>query len=347
MTMFRLSWKIRISLFFFRTRQPKSKLHYLRTEIFLELIGEGIVKKQTKFLIALLSGLLPILLLSFMARVSAESQPPTFPELDQQIEPPLHENNQSNINILYSQLATTGSGAGSQVWDNFPTYSTYVTDDFVVPLGSTWVITGVSVVGQSYISDFTPVNIDVGFFSDNSGMPSSQPTTASMNPDLNFTDDAPPYDVIVDSEQNSFKVALETPLEISACNGDVTVWLSVAPDQLFDSTGTRAQWLWNSNNGSVVPIRGYEFHLNNPGGSFGYPNGWNPISQLNSSGNQIDLAFALMGIEDTNTCEPLSVELTTASSVPNPQLATLFISIFIVLLGLATTLIHRERSPVL
>lgn len=99
---------------------------------------------------------------------SGPIEPPSFPA--------------ALVGVLYSQLDNaSGNGAPAQDFEAaFDTYDNEAADDFVVPTGQTWSISGVNVVGT--IGNRAALQfVRVWFYSDNAGFPAAAATCTYTN----------------------------------------------------------------------------------------------------------------------------------------------------------------------
>ncbi len=145
----------------------------------------------------------------------------------------------THADILYSQpYDGVSPGAPSQVFPDYPTYSTKSFDDVTVG-GGGWLVQGVTIYGQEQGDPSQNVAVDLQF--------ASSP---------NFNDPSPVYTGTEDSSGNlNF-----TGLNISLAPGTywITAWV-VRPE-----LPTGGQWFWSMTDAGSP--NGSEFYIQNPGG---------------------------------------------------------------------------------
>lgn len=182
------------------------------------------------------------------------------------------------VNQPYDSVS---AGAPSQVFADYPSYSTKVFDDFTVPVGQTWTITNATIFGLEggQPSQNQSVNLAI--------------TSAANFSAPNIGNGGNPY---LGSETNqNLLFSLGGGLTLTAGTYWITAWV-VRPE--LNSGG---QWFW------LETTHGHDsqwiFH--NPGGGFGY--GTNPIPGTDIPGSAPHLAFQLVGTTSfTAVPEPAS-----------------------------------------
>lgn len=170
---------------------------------------------------------------------------------------------------LWDQSANLGGGVVAQDFTDFPNYTTYEFDDFVVgPAG--WNVTRVTIYG-----------VENG----NSAL------TQSLH--LRILD-APNANAAVIASVSVSPAAGHGPNLVFG-NGVATLftltggtyWISAWVERPFGGGG--GQWFWARNGSS----NGSEHYLHNPGGGFGY--GTNPVLGSVVFGSPSDLGFTIEG----------------------------------------------------
>ncbi|MGA9396740.1 MAG: hypothetical protein WBV22_00655 [Anaerolineaceae bacterium] len=168
--------------------------------------------------------------------------------------------------ILWDQLNLSSNYSVSQdfnpSWDN---WDVYAADDW--NNDQTWVIKKISAQG-GWTIDVNLLNasaIHWFIYSDNAGDPAGVP--GDMNEFWSIS--LPPTDpqiVLGGDNQHNVILNLTTPINLPPG----TWWLIIFPSLNYDNYG---QWGWS---GTLNAVWGQKGHLNNPGGGFGLPSGWNP-----------------------------------------------------------------------
>ena len=148
--------------------------------------------------------------------------------------------------ILYDQMdnpAPTPGGVTSQDFEtaNDP-FDSFAADDFVVPGGETWSITGVDVAGE-YSTGGPAASFNVFFYADSATLPGTLVATRLANPYSNGANAV---------------ITLTSPVILTPG----TYWVSVQARQDFTPAG---QWFWD--NRTVISNSGAAWQ--NPGGGFG------------------------------------------------------------------------------
>jgi hypothetical protein len=168
--------------------------------------------------------------------------------------------------VLYGQDPSADSTtATSQTITDFPTFSAYQFDDFVVP-DAGWTVTKVTIPG-----------VEQGDPSFNTAVKLAITTVAD------FTQVTTTYDGVEDAMGN----LVFDGLNINLAAG--TYWISAWVERSFADGG---QWFWlraNEDSGVV----GSEEYFHNPGGDYGY--GTDPIPGSMVYGIPGDLAFTIEG----------------------------------------------------
>ncbi len=182
--------------------------------------------------------------------------------------------------ILYNQpYDGVSSGAPSQVFPDYPTYSTKSLDDVTVGNGG-WIVQGVTIYGQDQGDPTQNVAVDFQF--------ASSP---------NFNDPSPVYSGTEDASGNLDFTGLNITLNPG------TYWIAawvVRPE-----LPTGGQWFWSMTD--VGNPNGSEFYIQNPGGGLtaGDSSAMPGSSVLGTPPS--DLAFTITG--QSLVPEPSSVVL--------------------------------------
>jgi hypothetical protein len=146
--------------------------------------------------------------------------------------------------VLYDQYNSASTIASlSSTFTDFPTFSSDLADDFVVPAGQTWDVQSVDADGV-YFNGAGPANsFNVFFYADNAGLPGSQVYSALNQPFL-----------VVGT---TFTVNLPTAAMLTGG----TYWVEVQANMTFDPNG---EWGWTDR--TVQSNQGAAWQ--NPGGGF-------------------------------------------------------------------------------
>ncbi len=174
----------------------------------------------------------------------------------------------ASANILWDQSANLGVGTVAQDFPDFPNYTTYEFDDFVVSAPG-WFVTQVTIYGAEQGNAGLTTTLELRILD----APSANANViASVSiPGAGHSADL----VFGDGSSTLFTL---TP---------GTYWISAWVVRPFGGGG--GQWYWRrnaSNNGS-------EHYFHNPGGGFGY--GTNPIPGTTVFGSPSDLGFTIVG----------------------------------------------------
>jgi hypothetical protein len=176
---------------------------------------------------------------------------------------------QSMAAVLYDQNDNDSGGAvSSQNFESaYDLYDNMAADDFVVPAGSKWAVSEVSVTGQYTVGPAASVHIT--FYKNKKGLP--QKVVADY-PAVKCADTA-----------GSFVCSLKSPAKLKPGK----YWISV---QVNMDYATGGQWYWE-----VRSVQsGYEGAWQNPGDGFG--TGCTTWGGLGACiGNGPDLMFSLKG----------------------------------------------------
>src|SRR6266540_3529690 len=149
--------------------------------------------------------------------------------------------------VLYSQYdnQSTGDLTSQDFESGMDIYDGQLADDFVVPVGQTWRITGVDVDGE-YSTSGPPASMNVFFYRNGGGLPGTVFATRLAN---SFSGGTNPGD---------FVITLTSPVTFSPG----TYWISVQARMDFSSGG---QWYWRLRTVQSNSADAWE----NPGNGFG------------------------------------------------------------------------------
>ena len=180
----------------------------------------------------------------------------------------------SPTDVLYDQMdspASVPGGVTSQDFETaFDTFDSFAADDFVVPAGQSWDISGVDVAGE-YNGAGPAASFNVFFYANAAGnVPGTLVASRLANP---FTNAA------------NASITLTSPVSLSAG----TYWVSV---QARQDIGTAGQWFWDNRTASSNQGAAWQ----NPGGGFsGTCHSWTRKMTCLPTQNGPDQLFRLLG----------------------------------------------------
>ncbi len=158
--------------------------------------------------------------------------------------------------VLYDQTDNdSGSGVGSQNFEaGSDAFDDEAADDFVVPVGETWIVSQVNVNGQYFncASCGPAASVNVTFYSDSSGLPGAAVAGGTYT------------NVPIGTDTNgSFTIPLPSSLILASG----TYWVSVQANLDFAAGG---QWAWEDRTVTSNSDAAWQ----NPGGGFGVCPTW-------------------------------------------------------------------------
>ena len=152
--------------------------------------------------------------------------------------------------VLYDQYDNAGGAATlSGTFDDFPTFSADLADDFVVPAGQTWNVQSIDADGTYFNGTGPAFDWNVFIYTDNGGIPGTQIYSTLNQP--------------VTVNGTTFTVNL-TPAAVLA-NGNY--WIEIQPNMDF---ATQGEWGWSDR--TVLSF--FPAAWQNPGGGFGVCPTW-------------------------------------------------------------------------
>lgn len=229
--------------------------------------------------------------------------------------------NHVQADVLWDQpISEVNTGAYiDQVFPDYPTYTSFIADDFVNNI--TWNISKIFVPGSGwngFSSLLSATSLNFAIYSDLSGIPSGTPPTGwQWNISLDPSDAQIALDYGTDGFLSNVTLNLTTALNLSAGHW----WLLFWPDMSFSSSGEYGRQASDTTNG-------YTAQFINPGGGFGYGSDWQDWNIIGMQ--QTDVAFRLEGTLGENN-----------NVVPEPSTALL---IGMGLLAGAALARRRERK---
>lgn len=202
---------------------------------------------------------------------------------------------------LYAQPVTgVGGGFASQTFSDFAEFDCQSFDDFTVPAGPGWNVSGFRAVGRYTLFSVLPDNYRFEIYADDG---SGAPTCGA--PVFSLTVPGGTFGIIDQAGDITYATGA-TILSLAAG----TYWLSVAVEMDF---GSRGQWLWRPH--ATPHVAGSAMHFDNPGGGFGQL----PCSSISDS----DLAFCVLGASDTPQC-PGSLYDQSSNNTGSSQASQIF-----------------------
>lgn len=188
---------------------------------------------------------------------------------------------------LYDQNIGDGTyGFFSQTLSSYPQYDEYLADDFKVPAGHTWKVKEVDVTGFYYIEYGPAFSVNVLFWKHEGGLPVTKAKVEcdSVTPSAGL-------------DTGSFQVALPKSCKVKLKGGGTgaTYWVTVQAN--MQGPFTSGDWAWQSN----------DTVANNVAAGWWY-NGsplvfqrcqWSWGSMTTCTGSTVDLAFALLGKDES------------------------------------------------
>ena len=180
--------------------------------------------------------------------------------------------------VLYDQYDHAATSvSGSQNFEaNLDPFDDELADDFVVPDGVGWDVSGVEVQGAYFHGPGPATTVNVSVYANASDLPG---TLLESRPNQAFTGDP------------SFAVALDSPIGL----GGGRYWLSVQANQSFDTGG---QWGWADRTQQSNGASAWQ----NPGGGQGFGcTSWGNRGSCIGSAESPDQVFRLTGTVGTSS----------------------------------------------
>ncbi len=152
--------------------------------------------------------------------------------------------------VLYDQYNNAGgTGTLSATFDDFPTFSADLADDFVVPAGETWNVESIDADGVYFNGTGPATDWNVFIYADNAGLPGMQVFSATNQP--------------VTVVGTTFTVTLPTAAVLTAG----TYWVEIQANMDF---ATQGEWGWSDR----TVQSGNSAAWQNTGGGFGVCPSW-------------------------------------------------------------------------
>src|SRR6266545_5125696 len=164
--------------------------------------------------------------------------------------------------VLYDQYNNASANASlSATFTDFPTFSSDLADDFVVPGGQTWNVESIDADGVYFNGPGPATNWNVFVYADSAGFPGAQVFSATNIP--------------ISQVGTTFTANL-APAAVLAAG---TYWIEIQANMTF---GTQGEWGWTDR--TVQANNGAAFR--NPGGAFGCGTAWvrKPVCVPTTSG---------------------------------------------------------------
>src|SRR6266487_5720509 len=182
--------------------------------------------------------------------------------------------------VLYDQYDNASSVASlSSTFTDFPTFSSDLADDFVVPGGQTWNVQSIDADGVYFNGPGPAASFNVFFYANSGSLPGAQVFSATNQP---FTQSG-----------STFTVNLPSPAILTAG----TYWVEIQANMTFNPNG---EWGWTdrtvqSNNPAA---------WQNPGGGFGMCPTWTVKTVCIPTAGGPDQVYRLNGTTVGGTPSP-------------------------------------------
>ena len=199
--------------------------------------------------------------------------------------------------VLYDQYNNLGANATlSATFTDFPTFSSDLADDFIVPSGQTWSIQSIDADGV-YFNGMGPANSwNVFIYADAGGMPGAVLFSVS--------------NTTVTQINTTYTVNL-SPAACPLPTGHY--WVEIQANMTFNPNG---EWGWTDR----IVQSGSPAQWQNPGGGFGMCPTWmakQAVCVTGASGP--DQVFRLNGILNPASCGPTPTPTATPTPTPTPS----------------------------
>ena len=203
--------------------------------------------------------------------------------------------------ILWDQpLSATNLGAYvSQDFPDYPTYSSYLADDFVVPAGG-WQISAIFVPGNGWNGFATILNatmLHFEIYADAAGLPAGYPGGAAPVWSLAAAPTDAQFTITAGSGGLPSNVLVTPTVQPTLTPG--TYWLLFYPTMTFSPAGQYGRQVADTTSGAAVQFI-------NPGGGFGYGTAWQAATIVGLA--EHDLAFRIAGVAVPVELQTLSIE---------------------------------------
>ena len=193
--------------------------------------------------------------------------------------------------VLYDQYNNASTTATlSATFTDFPTFSSDLADDFVVPPSQTWTVQSIDADGLYFNGPGPAASFNVFFYSDSGGLPGAPVYSATSQP----------FSVV----GTTFTVNLPAPAVLTAGH----YWVEIQANMTFGTGGE-----WGSTDRTV--LSNYPAAWQNPGGGFGICPTWMPklASCITTAGGP-DQVFRLNGT--AAPCPTYTFSSSTRTFVP-------------------------------
>ena len=198
------------------------------------------------------------------------------------------------VTVLYDQTDNAGTNASSSqdFETSFDAYDNQGADDFVVPAGESWTVTGVDAVGAYWNGAGPAASFNVYFYADASGLPGSEVGSALAQA---YADT---------SGLGSPSITFDTPVTLS----EGTYWVSIQARMDFSVGG---QWGWQDRTVQSGAAAAWQ----NPGGGFGgCGTTWEAKTNCVSTPDP-DFIFRINGTAGASVEPLLTVDLTVENQL--------------------------------
>jgi hypothetical protein len=193
--------------------------------------------------------------------------------------------------VLYDQYDNAGANATlSATFDDFPTFSSDLADDFVVPAGQTWNVESIDADGTYFNGIGSAFDWNVFIYADNAGLPGAQVYSTLNQP--------------VTVNGTTFTVNL-TPAAVLTAG---TYWIEIQANMNF---ATQGEWGWTDRTVQSNSPAAWQ----NPGGGFGICPTWT-VKTLCVPTVDPDQVFRLNGTTGGVTPTPTPTATASPSCTP-------------------------------
>jgi hypothetical protein len=207
------------------------------------------------------------------------------------------------LDVLYDQMGSpSGTGTSSQEFEAaFSTYNDELADDFMVPAGVDWTVTGVDAAGSYFNGAGPAVSFNVVFYDSTTSGGNAVPGTALATRTAQSYTEGGGVEVIT----------LSSPVTHTAGGH---YWVSVQARMDFGAGG---QWAWTDSSGATSNSPAV---WRNPGGGFGDPNclDWNLRTTCVAGSTGTDQSFRINGTSGPSFTATATVTGTPPTATNTP-----------------------------
>jgi len=195
--------------------------------------------------------------------------------------------------VLYDQYDNAGGSASlSATFTDFPTFSSDLADDFVVPGGETWNVESIDADGLYFNGPGPATDWNVFIYTDSGGLPGTQVYSTLNQP------------VTVVGTTLTIKL---TPAAVLSAG---TYWIEIQANMTF---GTQGEWGWTDR----ITQTGNSAAFQNPGGGLGVCPSWTAKLTCIPTATGPDQVYRINGTTGGGgNCTDYTLALDTATFVP-------------------------------